>query len=145
MLTIRDAARVFGLSERAVRLRIDALRPQVDAYLRRGPNGQVIITDAARAMLDRLEALRKADGLSVKSAAARVKEELSNGHKSEGQGASSQAADPWRMLVEELQAEVRRLEEENRWLRGRLEELQRLALPVPRRRRWWWPWRANGN
>ncbi|RLC70348.1 MAG: hypothetical protein DRI26_07315, partial [Chloroflexi bacterium] len=85
---------------------------------------------------------RKADGLSVKSAAARVKEELSNGHKSEGQGASSQAADPWRMLVEELQAEVRRLEEENRWLRGRLEELQRLALPAPRRWRLWGWWRA---
>lgn len=135
MLTIRDAARIYGLSERAIRLRLDALRPQVDAYLRKGPNGQVIITDAARAMLDRLEALRKADGLTVKLAAAKVKEELSDGHKDECQGAST-PSDPWRMLVEELRAEVRRLEEENRWLRERLEELQRLALPAPRRP-WW--------
>jgi len=135
MLTIKDAAKVFGLSERAIRLRLDALRPQVDAHLRKGPNGQVIITDAARAMLDRLEALRKADGLTVKLAAAKVKEELSDGHKDERQGAST-PSDPWRMLVEELRAEVRRLKEENRWLRERLEELQRLALPAPRRP-WW--------
>jgi len=135
MLTIRDAARIYGLSERAIRLRLDALRPQVDAYLRKGPNGQLILTDAARAMLDRLEALRKADGLTVNLAAARVKKELSDGHKEERQGAST-SPDPWLMLVEELRAEVRRLEEENRWLRTHLEE--RLALPTPRRR-WWWP------
>jgi len=135
MLTIRDAARIYGLSERAIRLRLDALRPQVDAYLRKGPNGQLILTDAARAMLDRLEALRKADGLTVNLAAARVKEELSDGHKDERQGAST-PSDPWLMLVEELRAEVRRLEEENRWLRTRLEE--RLALPAPQRK--WWKW-----
>ena len=115
--------------------RLDALRPQVDAHLRKGPNGQLILTDAARAMLDRLEALRKADGLTVNLAAAKVKEELSDGHKEERQGAST-PQDLWPMLVEELRAEVRRLEEENAWHRARLEE--RLALPAPRRR--WWTW-----
>ena len=135
MLTIKEAAKVYGLSERAIRLRLDALRPQVDAHLRKGPNGQVMLTDAARAMLDRLEALRKADGLTVNLAAAKVKEELSDGHKEERQSAST-PPDPWAILVEELRAEVRRLEEENRWLRARLEE--RLALPAPRRP--WWAW-----
>jgi len=94
-----------------------------------------MLTDAARAMLDRLEALRKADGLTVNLAAAKVKEELSDGHKEERQSAST-PPDPWAILVEELRAEVRRLEEENRWLRARLEE--RLALPAPRRP--WWAW-----
>ena len=139
MLTIKEAARVYGLSERAIRLRLDALRPQVDAHLRKGPNGQVMLTDAARAMLDRLEALRKADGLTVNLAATKVKEELSDRHKEQRQGASTPTANPWALLVEELRAEVRRLEEENRWLRARLEE--RLALPAPRRP--WWAWFAR--
>jgi len=90
-------------------------------------------------MLDRLEALRKTDGLSVNAAAAKVKEELSNGHHDVGQGASTGEVAVLRELVQELRAEVGRLEEENRWLRERLEELQRLALPAPRRR-WFWSW-----
>jgi len=77
---------------------------------------------------------------AVNLAAAKVKEELSDGHKDQRQGTST-PPDPWAILVEELRAEIRRLEEEeNRWLRSRLEE--RLALPTPQRKWWRW-WRRS--
>jgi len=140
MATIREVARSLGLSERAVRLRIDALDGVLDAYLRRGRNNELVFTGEAIAILRRLENLRQGEGIPIRQAAARIREEL------EGNSVKQ-----LRQTSSNLSAEA--LARENALLREMVEELRRdrdhwrelalslqAALPAPRRRRWfWWP------
>ena len=61
MATIREVAKALGLSERAVRLRVDALDGILDVHVRRGPNNRLEFTEEAIAILRAREKLR-ADG-----------------------------------------------------------------------------------
>ncbi|HDI11456.1 MAG TPA: hypothetical protein ENF77_03905 [Candidatus Acetothermia bacterium] len=137
MATIGEVARILGLSERAVRLRLDALDGAIDAYLRRGPNNTLEFTGEAIGILRRLEELRRTHGIPIRQAAAIVREELlGNGEKPQRQTTSNPSA----------------LEVEVRYLRELVEELRRdrdhwremalslqAALPAPRPKRRWWP------
>lgn len=137
MATISEVARILGLSERAVRLRLDALDGAIDVYLRRGPNNTLEFTGEAIGILRRLEELRRTHGIPIRQAAAIVREELQgNGEKPQRQTTSNPSA----------------LEVEVRYLRELVEELRRdrdhwremalslqAVLPAPRPRRRWWP------
>ena len=137
---IREVARALGLSERAVRLRLDALGGTVAPYLRRGPNNAIIFTSDAVAVLRRAEELRRNDGISVNAAAAIIRQSDPNGD-SEGQPAPKPATN--RASVEALSAllaERERLVTElqadrDHWrtLALRLQEQATPALPAPRR------------
>lgn len=153
MVTIEQAANALGLTPRQVYRRISIVRPLLAPYIRKGQNGALLLDGSAIEILRRAEDLRKA-GLTVAEAVAGITEEMGgNGRGDPGRAIGKlPESDPWELLlrekdarIAELQAQVDRLVEENTWLRDRLEELQRLALPAPRRR--WWAWfvrrRAN--
>ena len=76
MATIREVAQALGLSERAVRLRVDALDGVLDAHVRRGPNNRLEFTEEAIAMLRALEELRQTEGIPLRQAASRIREKL---------------------------------------------------------------------
>ena len=76
MATIREVAETLGLSERAVRLRVDALDGILDAHVRRGPNNRLEFTEEAIAMLRALEELRQTEGIPLRQAASRIREKL---------------------------------------------------------------------
>jgi len=145
MATIREVAQALGLSERAVRLRIDALDGVLDAYLRRGRNNELVFTGEAIAILRRLEELRQTEAIPIRQAAARIREELG------GNG-----VEPPRQTLSNPSAEA--LARENALLREMVEELRKdrdhwrqlalslqAALPAPRRRRWWGWWRKPAS
>ena len=140
MYGIEELKRATGYTDSQVRDRLALLSPILGQDLHRGKRGKILAGDKILAALRRMAEL-ESQGLSPREAQGRILEELGNGHR-EGQTAFAQGSPRspevavLRELVEELRAEVRRLEEENRWLRARLEE--RLALPRPRRP--WWKW-----
>ena len=76
MATIREVAEALGLSERAVRLRVDALDGVLDAHVRRGPNNRLEFTEEAIAILRALEELRQTEGIPLRQAASRIQEKL---------------------------------------------------------------------
>jgi len=150
MITIEEAAKHLGLTPRQVYRRVSTVRPLLAPYIRRGRNGLLLLDGSAIEILRRAEELRKA-GLTVAEAVARITEEMGeNGGGELGRSTGKQSeSGPWELLlrekdarIEELQAQVGRLIEENAWLRERVEEFQRLALPKPKRK-WWWPWRGS--
>ena len=58
MYTINDLRRKLGLSTiNQVRNRIDAIKDLLIDHLRRGPNNQILLTDAGLALLRRLQDL----------------------------------------------------------------------------------------
>jgi len=144
MYGIEELKRATGYTTNQVRDRLALLSPILGRDLHRGKRGKILVGDSILAALRRMAEL-EAQGLSPREAQTRILEELGNGHKdgestfAQGSPRSPEVA-VLRELVEELRAEIRRLEEENRWLRARLEE--RLALPAPRRRLWGW-WRVK--
>jgi len=152
MVTIEEAAKHLGLTPRQVYRRVSTVRPLLAPYIRRGANGALLLDGSALEILRRAEDLRKA-GLTVAEAVARIAEEMGGNGRGEPGRATGEPPEsgPWELLlrekdarIRELQAQVERLAEENAWLRERLEELQRLALPKPKRR-WWWPWKGLGQ
>jgi hypothetical protein len=83
----------------------------------------------------------------MREALAEIQESLRGNHRDQpgpdgGQapGQSSAASDAMALLVEELRARIRYLEDENRWLRKMLEDFQQRfpALPAPAQSRPWW-------
>ena len=76
MATIREVAEALGLSERAVRLRVDALDGVLDAHVRRGPNNRLEFTEEAIAILRALEELRQTEGIPLRQAASKIREKL---------------------------------------------------------------------
>lgn len=141
MVTIHEVAASLGLTERAVRLRIDALGGMLDAYLRRGPNNELIFTGEAIAILQRLEELRKTSGVSVRQAAAMVRQELeaNPGSMVRQTGANQKGeVEVLRELIDELKRERDHWRELALKLQEQLLEAQKPALPSPRERRPWW-------
>jgi len=138
MMTIRDAAQALGTTERGVRLRLDALRPEIASMLRRGRNGSVILTDPAWALLRRMEDVREANALTINLAGEMVRRELAERVSGGGQatpthGNGGEAA-ALRELVETLRTENERLTRENE----RLWELVNERVPaLPSGRPWW--------
>jgi DNA-binding transcriptional MerR regulator len=76
MATLEEVARSLGLSKRAVRLRIDALGDMLQGYLSRGDKNRLIFRGEAVAILHRLEALRREEGLPIREAADRLRGEI---------------------------------------------------------------------
>jgi DNA-binding transcriptional MerR regulator len=76
MATLKELADALGLSERAVRTRIDALDGLLDDFQGRGKGNQRVFSTEALAILQRLEELHQVEGLPIRQAAERVREEI---------------------------------------------------------------------
>lgn len=141
MLTLENLTKRYGLSDRALRRRLDALGTVIEPNIRRGPNNALLFQDGALALLDRLAQLQREAGLGLADAAAQVREEVSNGRaapagerpKSAGPGAEPGPNPELQKLLESYEA---RIEEQARmisYLQAKLDEaLSRIpALPEP--------------
>ena len=140
--TIQDLATNLGISTRAVRLRVDALGVTLAPFIRRGPNNRLVFTGDAIAILRHLEDVRQAEGISVKQAAsivrqregARIEEDsaeaLRQGHAEQ---ASIEGAEWIEALIEEKDRRIGELRERIAFLEARIERLEPLAFPSPRR------------
>ena len=144
--TIEQVAKALGVSVRGVRLRVDALDGVIHPHLRRGENNRLLFDGEAFALLRRMEELRKAEAISIRQAASRIRDEL---HVKDDSGPRKSPTDdgltdPLRELVEELRRERDQWRELALNLQKQVEELTARALPPPRRR-WWWPWRQRAS
>jgi len=149
--SIEDVAAALGVSVRGVRLRIDALDGTVSPFIRQGPNNRSLFTDTAVGMLRYLEEVRKSKGLSIRAAASIVRREERERYEQKDEAAQRQTRDKqalgegaeWvRLLLDEKDRAIERLEEEVASLRAQLERLLPLALPRPRR---WWPFSRKAS
>jgi hypothetical protein len=146
MLTLEEAAKTLGISRRQLRRRLEAARPVLAPYIRRGDKNRLLLDYGAIEILRRLQDIQ-ARGRTMREALAEIQESLRGNHWSQpgpdvGQapGQSSAASDAMAFLIDELRARIRYLEDENRWLRTMLADFQQRlpALPAPAPRRPWW-------
>jgi hypothetical protein len=129
MLSIKDVAKSLGLSTRGVYHRLNMFDGRLNPHLTRGSNNEILFNSSALALLQRMEALRKTEGISIREAVKRV-----NG-ETDGERVRSVYGKPDNPLVEELRARVKWLEQENVWLRERLDVLTPQLSAG--RHRWW--------
>jgi len=150
MLTLEEAAQTLGLSPRQLRRRIEATRPLLAPYMRRGDKNRILLDYAAVEILRHVEDAR-ARGKTLREALSEVAESLRGNHGgehglAEGKtaGETSAKSDSLMLLIEELRERVKYLEEENRRLWSLVQDLQQRlpALPPPRRP-WWAFWRKT--
>jgi len=149
MYGIEELKRATGYTDSQVRDRLGLLSPILGEDLHRGKRGKILVGDKILATLRRMAEL-ESQGLSPREAQGRILEELGNGHKDGGSTfAQGRPRSPDVAILRELVEELRRDRDHWRELAMRLErqveELQRLALPAPRRPWWAWlaPWRQR--
>jgi len=140
MYGIEELKRATGYTDSQVRDRLGLLSPILGEDLHRGKRGKILVGDKILATLRRMAEL-ESQGLSPREAQGRILEELGNGYKDgESTFAQGRPRSPEVAVLRELVEELRR--DRDHWrdmalkLQGQVEELQRLALPAPRRP-WW--------
>jgi hypothetical protein len=79
MLTIENLTARYGISDRALRRRLDALGPLIAPHIHRGQNNALLFDDGALAILDRLMQVQRETGLGLTEAVERIKSELAHG------------------------------------------------------------------
>lgn len=84
MIGIADLRRRFGLSDKAVRRRLDALYPVIAPFLSRGENNAILLSDAGVAIFDRLIQVERETKRGLRAAAEVVIAEVRNGREPEG-------------------------------------------------------------
>lgn len=113
----------------------------LEDHIRKGRYNRIEVDNSGLAILKRAKELENRHG-DLRTVQTLLRKELRNDDQAQptnhGANGTKQASDAWAKVIETLEREVEHLREENRWLRERLEELQRLALPAPRRP--WWRW-----
>jgi len=148
MHTRQDLMKILGLTYIQVRERLDALDTAgglLDGQVKKGPKGRLEYTPETLRMLQELDELAINHGLSLAQAAEEVAQEI----KPEGK-IQPDEADIKEINLETavLRERAEALERENELLRSQLARAWELvdslkALPAPRRRGWWLPWRKR--
>jgi len=147
MLTVEQASQALGLSLRQLRRRLEATRPLLAPYMRRGEKNRLLLDGGAIELLRAIEDYRS-NGYTVEQAMAAVADSIERDKADKQEPTSGKRAGNERLLarlIEEKDARIHALESEVDFLRRRVEELTPLALP--RRRglwRWLWPIGARG-
>ena len=150
MLTIGDLSARLGLSEWQTRRLIYTLRPVLQGLLISAKGKPLQVKPQAIGILDRAAQL-KASGVPLTRLAQVLRSELGRDGEpgSDGDsGAQTLALEPAKhlqALLEAKEAMIAELRQDrDKWrdlalkLQSQVEELQRLALPAPRRP--WWRW-----
>ena len=159
MYTIEDLQRILGLTRRQVRERLAALAAVdglLDGQVKIGPRGRKEYTTAVLEMLRDLDEMAGNLGLSLRQAAQELATRIKGNGRREREDAPAEVdgnRDQLDGQVEALRAQVELLQRENERLWAQIERLismlselqQRLALPAPRRRRWWGWWRQEAS
>jgi DNA-binding transcriptional MerR regulator len=135
MLTVTQASQALGLSPRQLRRRLDATRPLLARYVRRGEKNRLLLDGNAIEILRAIED-RRANGYTIEQAMSAVADSI-EGNKADKQEPTTEKREGNEDLVEVLKRENDHLRSEVAWLRNRVDELTPLALPRPRR---WLRW-----
>lgn len=138
MLIMENLTIRYGISDRALRRRLDALEPLIGVHIRRGPNNSLLFDDGAVAILDRLAQVQREAGLGLTDAVEKIKSELTNGHNGNADG-RPQSAEPnadhtvVAKLITAYEDRIESLERDKTYLQAKLDEaLSKLpALPAP--------------
>jgi len=131
--TIKSLCQRFGLSERAIRRRLDALSPLLSPHLRRGDKNSLLLSNSGVAILDRLNQLQQDADLGLNSAVDKVKSELQDGRRIGYEQGANSADYPSDALVASLEARVKEQAQMIGFLQDQLEGAQsqlRAMLPA---------------
>jgi len=136
MMGIADLRERFGLSDKAVRRRLDALSPVIAPFVSRGENNAILLSDAGVAIFDRLIQVERETKRGLRAAAELVISEVQNGREPEGKaGANADKPAANRdEVIELLRAQVEDLRRERDRLLAMLEakeEQIRALMPGP--------------
>jgi len=106
MYTVNDLASRFDLHPKSVRDRINSLGPAVEAYLERGRNNAILLTDGGLAVFDRLIQLER-EGHTTAAAVQRMQNDRQDERLSsvEPEGSSAPTA-VYVDLISELRSRV---------------------------------------
>lgn len=137
--------RITGFSRDQLSLRLRLLEGHLSHDMQRGKGVRTLIGDRTLAALRRMAELEK-DGFEPQVAATRVFQEIG---KPQGNEADDLPAGILRLvksqerMIEELRRDKTYLQTQLDRAQARIEELERRALPPPRRRWSPWFWRAR--
>lgn len=139
MPTLRETAKVLGLSYKQAFRRFSAVRHLIPQHVRKGANGLLILDGGALEVLRRLEVFRK-EGRSLREAAELIAEEISgNGSGRPREAEETPSAEALQVKVEMLERMVEELSRDRDHWRDLALNLQ-LALPAARPRHRWLAW-----
>ncbi len=137
MYTISDLRKALGLSTaNQVRNRVEAIKDVLTPHLRRGPNNQILISDAGVVLLRRLQDLYDSGLTLTEASEVLLSNALNKGHRS-GIVSSGLAQKP--VNAERRDELIATLKEEIAFLRQRVEflEAQHRKEPAAPPRVWW--------
>jgi len=116
MVSLSEAAKTLGLSERQLRRRIAILRPALNEQVAHGQNGRLMLSEKALALVGRLEDLRRTGGLTVEQAAKVIMAGAKPGEAKCGQSGGEFAGDlVAQTQVDALEKELRQLQRTMLW------------------------------
>lgn len=138
--TIKDLEKTLGYTEDQIRVRLDRFAEALEGHIRKGQFNRIEVDDSGLVILERAKTLESLHG-DLRTVRTLLGKDGRNEAKtpsdsSDGNGAKHVSVDSPK-LIETLERENQHLREEVAFLRARIEELIPLALPSPKRRRWW--------
>jgi len=124
MHSIKQVGNILGISKNQVRTRLNLLRPWFNQFIRRGEKNKILIKDSGVEVLRRFQQLEKnADSLQV--VAEEIKQEQldrqETSTKEEDNLTQTDLNKTQTSLLEEKERQIKRLEEENNYLKNQLE------------------------
>lgn len=130
------------MSPKQVRDRLTALSPVIDPYIITGKQNAKLLTDEGLAIFDRLIQLER-EGIAMTTAVELIRKDGFNQpsttvNRPESGGLAGELISELRGRIASLERDKAYLQEQLARALEQLEELQRRALPPPRRS--WWPW-----
>ena len=131
MYDLKVLSGMLSLTEKQVRQRLTILRPLVAGHVSVGRYGRLLADDHVLTLLRRLGEL-ETTGATLQASVEQMESELNNSNGN-GHKQVSTVTQPDGDLLAEMRARLSYIEEENRWLRAKLDEaLSKVpALPKP--------------
>ena len=129
MHDIKSLAQILGMTEREVRYRLTLLDGVLSNHVKQGKNRKILVDQGGVALLQRVKHFEE-QGMPVLVAAEKVKTELAS-RASPAEVKPTETSET-SALIEALKEQIRRLEEDKRFLQNRvklLEELLYSKLP----------------
>lgn len=134
MMGIQDLRQRFGMPDKAVRRRLDALSTVLTPHISRGVNNAILLSDSGVAIFDRLVQIERESKRGLTPAAEMVANEVLNGAQAVVK--PEENGDQTPEVLDILKEQIRELKHDKSYLQEQLDkalnhvgELQAYALP----------------